>query len=352
MIILDFLSLITDDTLKSVIESIFSKRVKTTSLGVTDLNSGIKDPIIGSYITCNQEFKDYLLEVKELFENYIKRVNPARPLNVLVAAPPGSGKTFLIKELTKELNANPNYELNFEKHNIGSFHNSDDIIETFRSIQSMNLDGLTPVVFYDEVDNDVGDKKVYKYFLDPLSDGKFYNNNRTNTLGKSIMVFAGSYDFTLEVPRLPNGKKIKDAISINYKDWSDNQYLALRDRVKGMADKIADFTDRIDIVIFIPPIENDIIGTDIYCEALNLSIAFIKKHFKKVKKIETAALVILMATVLDSPTIRQAESMVFLSKTPSSNKFTFNMLPKKVQNKFRDDVESFLGTYTEIEKKR
>lgn len=336
------LTLLSNITFESLLTSFFSSKTS----GNIDLKSKIKKPVFGDFVTCNEEIKKYLLEVKEHFENYIERDNPVRPLNVLIAAPPGSGKTFLIKELSKEINKSSDVNLKFEEHNVGNFQSTEDLLESYRSIQSLNIEGDLPVVFYDEVDTSVNDKKVYKYFLGPLSNGKFYNKNRINSLGKSIMVFAGSYDFTIEKENNEHSKTEEKPIS--YKEWSDIQFNSLRNRVNGKEDKLPDFTDRMDIVLFIPPLDVNLKKSHKDCEALNLSIAFVKKHFKNIKKIEYAALMILMTTILVSPSLRQAESIVFLSRNPTSDRFKFELLPKNIQNKYEDQLKSLLGIYLDI----
>jgi len=45
--------------------------------------------------------KKELAALKQTVTTYIHRENPARPLNVLLAKNSGSGKSFLVKELSK-----------------------------------------------------------------------------------------------------------------------------------------------------------------------------------------------------------------------------------------------------------
>lgn len=52
---------------------------------------------LGAFSTRHQAFFDHLVNVQSLIRHYAARRAPSKPLNILISAPPGSGKSFLVK---------------------------------------------------------------------------------------------------------------------------------------------------------------------------------------------------------------------------------------------------------------
>src|SRR5438105_2923280 len=74
--------------------------VKTTNIAVPK-KSGTRviQPKFGQFVTRNEEYYQHVNRVRNKVKTYIKKHRPKRPLNILLAAPPGSGKSFLIKQI-------------------------------------------------------------------------------------------------------------------------------------------------------------------------------------------------------------------------------------------------------------
>ena len=71
-----------------------------------------------------------------------------------------------------------------------------DLYNAFSQISNDLIENKIPIVFWDEFDCDF-DKQPYgwlKYFLAPMEDGKYFNNNSVYKTGKAIYIFAGSLD--------------------------------------------------------------------------------------------------------------------------------------------------------------
>lgn len=67
------------------------------------------DGTIGRFITCTEGFKQELRALDQTVDTYVKREKPSRPLNLLLAANPGSGKSFLVKELSKQISGDTEF---------------------------------------------------------------------------------------------------------------------------------------------------------------------------------------------------------------------------------------------------
>ncbi len=147
-------------------------------------------PVFGKYITHNEGFVEYLDGVRDQINTYVNRPFVKRPLNILLAAPPGSGKSFLIKQIIEDMDSD--LKVSFEEIYISSLENVTELYSIFQRVQSVNLEGKIPVVFFDEIDSEIGATAVYAKFLAPMWDGTFYIGKEKFYLGRSVFFFAGS----------------------------------------------------------------------------------------------------------------------------------------------------------------
>ena len=60
------------------------------------------------------------------------------------------------------------------------------------NVQSSNLKGDVPIVFFDEFDSEVAGKHILANLLAPMWDGAFFHAREKHSLGKSVFIFAGS----------------------------------------------------------------------------------------------------------------------------------------------------------------
>jgi hypothetical protein len=89
---------------------------------------------------------------------------------LLLAANPGSGKSFLVKELSKQTTN----ETEFLEYHIASLRKVDDLFSIFQRVQSLNLEDNLPFVLLDEVDGRVAGDYIFPKLLALLWDGVFH----------------------------------------------------------------------------------------------------------------------------------------------------------------------------------
>lgn len=296
-------------------------------------------PAIGKFSTRNAGFLDLLNEAKGLIETYISRENTKRPLNVLLAAPPGNGKSFLIKQLIKSIQ---NKKLQFEEVYVASFSSPEDLAGVFQRIQSINLSGKIPVMFFDEVDAKVGDEHLYKYFLSPMWDGAFFIGKDQYHLGKSIFFFAGS---TLSLEE-DSQKILSDAgasgSTLKYSEYMSKWLNCFDDFVsKGEIEKILDFVDRIDSTIRIPPLHNVLLDGNYDDEIIDLVVLLITKHHPTVQYVGQIALDHLTQMLKESTSLRPLDKLIFASSSGAHANFDVFSFPPSVRNRITvpKDVE-------------
>jgi len=134
--------------------------------------------------------------IKNLIHEYVNSQRSARPLSIAVFGPPGSGKSFAVTEVAKSIAPGRVVRLEF---NVSQFRSPSDLINAFHRIRDCALKGIIPLVFFDEFDSPFEDKLGWlKYFLSPMQDGSFRDNESVHPIGKSIFVFAGGTNNTFQ----------------------------------------------------------------------------------------------------------------------------------------------------------
>ncbi|MHC6180866.1 Ryanodine receptor Ryr [Clostridium sp. JNZ X4-2] len=141
------------------------------------------------------EFEAYK-SIKNLMSEYVLSKNTVRPLSIAVFGTPGSGKSFGVTEVASCVAPNSIEKLDF---NLSQFQTLSDLIISFHKIRDVSLVGKIPLVFFDEFDSTFEKKLGWlKYFLAPMQDGIFREDNSIHPIGKAIFVFAGGTSSTFK----------------------------------------------------------------------------------------------------------------------------------------------------------
>lgn len=147
---------------------------------------------VNYFFTVDRKEIEGLRNIKQLVLAYDKDKRENKPLSIAVFGSPGSGKSFVVKQLEKGISIPYTSFLEF---NLSQFSNPTDIIGALHQVRDEVLDGNLPFVFWDEFDS-----KEYmwlQYLLAPMQDGKFQEGQITHNIGRCIFIFAGgtSNDF-------------------------------------------------------------------------------------------------------------------------------------------------------------
>lgn len=140
----------------------------------------------GKYLTVDREEIERINAIRSMILSYQNNPEDRQPLSIAVFGPPGSGKSFAIKQLASELFAEEKAILEF---NLSQFRGTEDLHTAFHRVRDASIQGQVPLVFWDEFDTD---KLTWlKEFLVPLQDAKFQAGSHLYPFGKSIFIFAG-----------------------------------------------------------------------------------------------------------------------------------------------------------------
>ena len=143
----------------------------------------------GDYLTYDKFEIEQLRTTYNLFRWYVDEQPMNKPLSICVFGPPGCGKSFAVKQIANTI-AKENkrtLEFNLSQMKLG------ELISAFHQIRDIGIAGKLPIVFFDEFDSTLGEKKMgwLKYFLAPMQDGEFNDNGITHVIGRAIFIFAG-----------------------------------------------------------------------------------------------------------------------------------------------------------------
>lgn len=134
--------------------------------------------------------------MKEYTNQFTSAKFPDKPLSIAVFGPPGSGKSFAIKQIAKSL-----WKKVIEKRefNLSQFETVEELHEAFYRIRDLTLDNKLPLVFWDEFDSSFAGSHHgwLQYFLAPMQDGRFLSNGISHPIGPAIFIFAGSTSPTI-----------------------------------------------------------------------------------------------------------------------------------------------------------
>ncbi len=277
-------------------------------------------------------------------ERYAQKVNAPRPLNILLAAGPGSGKSFLIKQLIGAIDA----KAQFEELYIASLDSVAEIYHMFQRVQSINLEGKMPVVFFDEIDAALP-VDVYAKFLSPMWEGYFYLGKDKYHLGRAIFFFAGSgIGKEAEWIKMLSSAE-GTSYDVSYAKWRVEFDKQLR-KGSTTSGKLADFLDRIDKVLRIPGAPEKFLSPeDAELEYEDMACILINKHFEDVTFVGAYALELIVKLLKNSRSVREAEKLVFSSHLGGSREpFDFFSFPEHYRESCKPDVKR-LGDKEELD---
>ncbi len=145
---------------------------------------------IGNHISIFRKEIEEVNLIYTVIRDYVKRKTTKRPLSIAVFGEPGSGKSFTVTQIVKNLQGVKSEILEF---NLSQMYSLNDLMEAFHLIQDAGQRDRLPVVFWDEFDCEFNENIFgwLKNFLAPMQDGMYLKDGKDHYFGQAIFIFAG-----------------------------------------------------------------------------------------------------------------------------------------------------------------
>jgi hypothetical protein len=148
---------------------------------------------VGVIKTFDRTEIEQFADLAKLMRKYHNDMNWQTPLSLAVFGPPGSGKSFAVKQLMKAIN--PTIKASsILTFNLAQFDSLELLTEAFHQVQDQALSSEdVPLVIFDEFDSSFEGSPLgwLKYFLAPMEDGVFRGRTSNYKVGRAVFLFAG-----------------------------------------------------------------------------------------------------------------------------------------------------------------
>jgi hypothetical protein len=144
----------------------------------------------GNLLTVDRQEIESYRSIRNLVAEYAGQKQVSRPLSIAVFGAPGSGKSFGVTEMAKSLLPGQVETVTF---NLSQFDSPGDLLSALHQVRDAGLSGKIPLVFWDEFDTCLDETPLgwLRYFLAPMQDGRFQEQQINHPIGRAIFVFAG-----------------------------------------------------------------------------------------------------------------------------------------------------------------
>jgi hypothetical protein len=142
--------------------------------------------LLGDYVTLDWKHCQDILKILRTIRDYAEDRTRRRPLNIIMRAEPGSGKSHLVQCIAGKLDSQHASAVNF---NMASLQSIEDLVQPLDAVRNLKVIDSLPILFLDEFDSDSG---KYPLLLPLMWDGELHIGHRDLKLGKLVIVLAGS----------------------------------------------------------------------------------------------------------------------------------------------------------------
>ncbi len=186
------------------------------------------------YSTLTWKHIEEIQELKKRITDYKKDSTLKRPLNFLMIADPGSGKSHFIDCLIADKNME-SLDISTEKFNMAGLKHKDELVYPLDNIRNIKVKDDFPLLFLDEFDSEP--ELSYPLLLPLLWDGELFLSHRTLKLGRAVIILAGS---TKNIKMFGEGKKP----DLSAADKGERKLPDLISRINGGIIKIPSLKER------------------------------------------------------------------------------------------------------------
>jgi hypothetical protein len=176
----------------------FLEREQASSASISDdilflLSCALSDKALPGYATLEAEHIRQIDQAVDEINRYYQDTSKTRPLNFLLHAAPGSGKSQFIRCIGNRLGPGVTTVI----YNMTAMQKHEDLVHPLDEARNVKISNKLPLLFLDEID--ANPRSNYPLLLPLLGDGGLTMGRQDLKLGKIVIVLAGS---SSELPRM------------------------------------------------------------------------------------------------------------------------------------------------------
>lgn len=216
------------------------------------------ESLLKDYATLDEPHRADIERMIQNISSYLDDSTRKRPLNVLMSATPGAGKSHFIRQLAHAMKDRGVEAVTF---NMANMRSPDDMGQPVDEFRNLKVRDRYPLLFLDEFDSNDSN---FATLLPLLWDGELQIGHRYLKLGKAVIVLAGS---KAELVNAMNPSVAPDHES---------------KKAKGPEGKLVDLLSRINGgVIAIPDLDLQTEGRDRRVDKVCIAVALLRQRFGK-----------------------------------------------------------------------
>lgn len=193
----------------------------------------VSESALPGYATLDDAHSDDINKMTSLIETYIDDTSRRRPINFLMLASPGAGKSHFIDCVARRMNRRKVVANTF---NMASMTTNEELIRPLDDARNAKVEDNIPLLFLDEFDSS---PRNFALLLPLLWDGSLSLGQRDLKLNKSIIVMAGSSPSLPEA--LNHARSMRREIPLP--DGTNPKLIDLFSRINGSVIRIPPFYD-------------------------------------------------------------------------------------------------------------
>src|SRR6266478_2639978 len=188
-----------------------------------DISSAVErsTSLLGDYATLDWRHRSDIQALMFRIRSYAQDPSRTRPLNIIMQAQPGSGKSHFINSIAESSRLSG--IVSAVTFNMAGMQNIDDLMQPLDGIRNLKVIDRTPILFLDEFDSKPDN---YATLLPLLWDGELHVGHRNLKTGKVVIILAASGDTIQEAM-----KEAKSMQSVAKGDG--NKLIDLVSRING-----------------------------------------------------------------------------------------------------------------------
>jgi hypothetical protein len=159
--------------------------------GVEDACRGLPIERFGAWSSIDRSEIESMRSVRTIIREYVMQLNRTRPLSLAVFGPPGSGKSFAIKQMARKWMGSE--KVTILEINLSQLASPQELPLALQRVRDCAVEGALPLVFWDEFDTAIGGRELgwLAQFLGPMQDGAYADGGISRPIGPAIFIFAG-----------------------------------------------------------------------------------------------------------------------------------------------------------------